>query len=598
MVKGFLKWYQRLLAVATFIYVVPLANATASEHRVAKFHYTQAQYRQALSWLAGLPRSELQAKTLVKLGLFEEARVIFNALPQQNAESARADFWLNQAARHFYNAQVDQAKSDLSRLTIPLFPRLKSQYYYLKARLALLDDDLSSFYVYRETLQQGSVLRHYLEHHFIVLQIENKRLQMAHVDEYLVQSSATSSSMRALFERTWLAIGLDFVEQGDSVAAIAAFEKITLTSPFIESALLGYGWALNENEQFSKAHQVFSLLAQKDPQFYVQQRALRGFAFSKERTGDWLGANELLEQGLVAYSQEKIALAQLSQRFAVDGPCLNLAIVAQWSAQCHTPTSELLTMLANHNMVSTREQLLELASLEQDYREQLAALSMHQERLVERKQRVNKRLNVLPLAQVLSLIEQLNVQRDTLNSAMEHAIGRRNTHFFMPEKYIKQQEALDGLYREMVLLKRAGLGNRDSQRRADFIQRTIWWHSKSNYTKNKNSAEQSLASLNQQIVELGNMHQDFVNYAALVNDIDGDLGAIANLKRQLQQQQQIASQLAKDVTQRLSLQFINHLASRQHALKQAVINTKLSRLKLQDNSYQKQLTLGAVEGEK
>ena len=568
-------------------------SAAISLHKLAKFNYADGQYRQALTWLDNQEDSELKAKTLVKLGLFDEASLVFEKLATTIAMREQAVFWLNQAARHFYSGEVDMAKTALLRVSAPLSKDIAPQFYYLSARLALLASDFTKFHQQQANIPANSVLNDYLAHHFILSKIKRQKLSVDDLQRHPIRKIPASSALTALSERTLLAMGLAFVEQGDNAAAISAFEQIRLQSPFIESALLGYGWALNNTQQFSKAHQVFVMIEQKNPTFYFDENALRGYAFAKQRLGHLAGANQLLESGLIAFTKEKNELIQLSQRFAFNGACLKALVVKASAANCHSATSELVELLASNSVALAKDQLSDIASLQDDYTAQLSELKVHHSRLLERKNRVNKRLEQLPLADVLSFIEQLSSQRDTLASAINTALEKRDTHFFLSEKYLKQQETIDKLYKEMVLLKRAGLINVDSQRRVDFMQRTLWWHSKSNFAKNSNSTKTLLEQLDKQITQLRGMHSEFVQYAAVVNDIDEDLSRIEALTLELKQQQQFAKQLNEQVMQSLSNQFVEHVAGRLKALEKSIINTKLSRLKIQDSSYQKQQALAS-----
>lgn len=586
--QGLLK---RSLSCLLMLCCFQSATAAISQHKLAQFDYSQGQYRQALIWLDDQNDSELKAKTLLKLGLLDEASLVFANLATTPTQD---QFWLKQAARHFYSAQYHLAKSDLSRISMPLSDVLKQQFHYLSARLALLNGDMSEFNEQRSRLGNSSGLSDYLTHYSILSLIEQQKLREDDLQRVLAAKPPTSPAKQALLERTLLAMGLNFIEQGADKSAITAFEKIRLQSSFIQPALLGFGWALNNTKQFAKAHQVFAILAQDNPAFHVDDSALRGYAYAKQQLGDIAGANMLLERGLTAYIQESRELAELSNRFAFDGVCLATAITDNLSENCTSATSELMDILASNRMSLAQEQLQQITELEQDYNAQLEELTMHQERLLERKQRVNKRVKQLPLAQVLSLIEQLTAQRNVFADAINTAMEKRDTHFFLSEKYLQQQQDINKLYKEMVLLKRAGLKNIDSQRRVDFMQRTLWWHSKSNFAKNSGSTNELLTLLDQEIGQLRNMHKQFVEYVATVNDIDTELTRIANIRAQVKQQQLLAQSLNDEVMKSLSKLFVEHLANRSKALQQSVINTKLSRLKIQDNSYQKQLASGVV----
>lgn len=566
--------------------VAHVVTASSFEEKLAKFHFDQGQYRQALLWLAEQEDSALKARTLVKLGLFDEASLVFEHLDKIQHQGATDRFWLNQAAREFYSAQYGLASKSLARISGQLTPLLQPQYNYLNARLALLDNDLKTFDRYRHQLTLKSALADYLSHHWLLHKIKHKTLTKSDLTQYVHLGGVPSPAMQSLAERTYVAMGLAYIDMGEQRAAIRAFEQIRLTSPFLKEALRGYGWALINTGQYARAHQMFTMLAQHNPTFYFEQDVVRGYAFAKQKLEDFAGAYQLLERGISAYALEHDNLISLQSRFRVDGSCLSAFVGANELTDCHTPTSHLMPLLASNKIAQIAEQLRTVDELSSDYHDKLVDIDMHHARLLERQTRVNQRVAQQPMEQVITLIDEVTVQRNILAALIAQAKASKDSHFFLAEKYLKQQAYLNQLYQEVVLLKRAGLKNDGSERRVEFMQRALWWHSKSNFISNSKTTENELAQLDDLLALLRTMHKNFVEYVAMVNNIDSALTHLAKLKLQYQQQQQQAKEVKTQLTSNLAQHFISHLEQRISALKQAELQTKLSRLKLLDFNYQ------------
>jgi len=585
-------WFSSWCAFVLCLFITPLSVATQFEHDLAKFSYSDGQYRQSLLWLDQQPDSELKAKALLKLGLFDEARLIFNTLSVSDASTAQSTFWLEQAAIHFYSGQYQAAEQDLAHDLSALDGDSLAKYFYFRARFALINDDLSAFTAHRESLDNTSELQSFLAHHLIIYKINNHVLVAQDFADYHASLALYSGSM-VLADRTFLAMGHAFQAQDNIRSAILAYDNVRPNSPFIHQALLGVGWALNDNAQFDLALEKFKQLQSIAPQFSANDDAVRGIAFAMQNLGNTLGAFNQLEQGLKGYADTREALTRLTPKYGVDGECLRLAISHRLPASCQSATSDLMALVASHRLTQARLQLSDLDALAQDHSTQLGELSIHRERLLERKMRVNQRVEQLPLATILAVIEQLTVERNAIQDTIDVAIVKNDTHWFLSGKYLIQQQAVDRLYTEMVALKRAGLRNIDSQRRVNFMQRTLWWHSKSNFAKNRASVDALLASLNQQIAQLEAIYQRFDHYVAVVNDIDDDLTRISALEQEYHLQQQALPALELAITTELSAVFVAHLNRKMSLLDDAVVNTKLSRIKLLDTRYRQQLAFDA-----
>ena len=88
-----------------------------------------------------------------------------------------------------------------------------------------------------------------------------------------------------LYDRAFTAAGYSFILQGQQQQAIDQFTKVRLNSPFSNRALLGYGWAAAENEQYQLALKPWQELSQRSLVHASTQEAIIAVPFAYEQMG-------------------------------------------------------------------------------------------------------------------------------------------------------------------------------------------------------------------------------------------------------------------------------------------------------------------------
>lgn len=567
------------------------ANAS-TEDSVAQFHFQQAQYRQALTWLSDRPDSKLKARTLLKLGLFDEARLMFEALPLSTRVGDKSPqngalFWFIQASRAFYVGDQTLAREALANIRQPLPEQYQQQANYLNARLALLAGDKELFEQYRRDIAPNSPLAVYLSHHAILAKIDDKQLNNRDLSRHLAMSVPTSEALNALYHRTLLAMAQAFILENKNDLAIAALTPIKRSPSLNSEVKVSLGWALNNTKQYQRAREVFAALFSNRSHHLLDGNAVRGYAYALAQLDSADKAVAVLQQSITAYQQELMVMSSLPSRYQQGHHCLANALSGNDQASCYSQASGLEQFLSEQSVALVRQQRSLLDGIAQDHLASLAQLAMHKERLLARQSKANQTIATFPLPTINTTLSQLKSDRNKLSSDIEQAALSRNSYFFLPQRYRKQQHEIDKLHTEVILLKRAGLGNAESELRVEFMQRTIWWHGKSKLSANIAQTKQQLAQLDHSIMQLSELYAAFSDYEQEVNEIDDELARIAKLEHEVIEQQQELLLVENQLEQQLSESLRQYLNQRHASMSRAMVDIKLALVKIQDVVYQR-----------
>jgi tetratricopeptide (TPR) repeat protein len=128
-----------------------------------------------------------------------------------------------------------------------------------------------------------------------------------------------------LYDRAFTAAGYSYILQGQQQEAINQFTKVRLDSPFANRALLGYGWAAAENEQYELALKPWQELSKRSLVFASTQEAVIAVPFAYEQMGakgqalqEYLSAELSFQKEIVRIESVQAELDQLDLLAALD----------------------------------------------------------------------------------------------------------------------------------------------------------------------------------------------------------------------------------------------------------------------------------------
>lgn len=280
-----------------------------------------------------------------------------------------------------------------------------------------------------------------------------------------------------LFDKAFTASGYSYILQGQPQQAIEQFTQVRLDSPYANRALLGYGWAAAENEQYELALKPWQELSKRSLVYASTQEAVIAVPFAYEQ----LGAKG---QALQSYLNAELAFRdEITRIEAVMGELASLDLL---SALNIDETDERNWFMLNEQAVANPSltYLTELFSLNlfQGSVQELRDLMGMREQLVVWREKldaytymldqreINREAQMQSIAQI-NLGEQLaamKVKRDALDRYLQNIV-ERNDYFALAEGDAKE---FIGMVQEMeVTINRMRAAGEPVDRFAEQLRR-------------------------------------------------------------------------------------------------------------------------------
>ncbi len=280
-----------------------------------------------------------------------------------------------------------------------------------------------------------------------------------------------------LFDKAFTASGYSYILQGQPQQAIEQFTQVRLDSPYANRALLGYGWAAAENEQYELALKPWQELSKRSLVYASTQEAVIAVPFAYEQ----LGAKG---QALQSYLNAELAFRDEITR--IEAVMDELASLDLLSALNIDETDERNWFMLNEQAVANPSltYLTELFSLNlfQGSVQELRDLMGMREQLVVWREKldaytymldqreINREAQMQSIAQI-NLGEQLaamKVKRDALDRYLQNIV-ERNDYFALAEGDAKE---FIGMVQEMeVTINRMRAAGEPVDRFAEQLRR-------------------------------------------------------------------------------------------------------------------------------
>ncbi|MDP2562857.1 hypothetical protein [Psychrobium sp. 1_MG-2023] len=579
------------------------------DYGVALYHYYQGNHEQALTELAiiekqrtikhqGLAPELVKGGMSLSYGLYEQANSIFTQLlSAQGDTSIQADAWFYSGQLHYQEANWLAATRAFSKVSSKLSNKHRDEFYYFKAQLALKSLDFEQYQQYKQLISDSSShepqelnpahhYHQYLDHNHLLQKISAKQLTFA---DLTLSISGTNPEMIALADRSYLAMGYAFIEQGNSHAAINAFKQVSLDSYLFDPAILGYAWALSSLGLHGQAQSILNKLTSKPELNVYVQEALLAQAYASEQLGDEQGAVIKLTSALKRFKQQQEQLEVMQGLLTRGHACYNAMILKKTVADCNASQQfndlALIELLSDTRFSTYQAQLQQVNQLKQQFKQQRDKLEIYQQMLIEKKHTAQARLGNIELATLKTQVVRLSEQRDSLVSRIHAAKGEDDGEFFLPAAQVAHQQKVTQALDTLALLKSKGHDVTEQARRLSFIQRLALWQQDYDYALNVNTTMQLLKQLNAELSQLLTSYQQLAKHVAQVANIDAELKQIGRLQDNINQQFRHSAAISERIEQEFAVALSDYFTQRQQQLQHNIAAAKLAVVQMQDVAY-------------
>ena len=267
---------------------------------VALYHFYQQSYFDALTELMvgesqqELPNHGETAELLrggisLSYGLDQEAERIFNALLEKYREGEARDIaWFYLAKLKYLRGENDNAQSALEKIGEAFDKKknrkLNEERKFMHANILLRNGDLDGADAAALDLDLKSEWLPYYYFNRGALQTQRGDWQQGVATFAQLQTlKMWSQESKSLRDRAYTAAGFAYLAGKNFAAAQQEFQKVRLSSPLVDRALLGYGWAAAERGDYALALSPWQALRERSLMDASVQESLIAVPYAYEK---------------------------------------------------------------------------------------------------------------------------------------------------------------------------------------------------------------------------------------------------------------------------------------------------------------------------
>lgn len=239
----------------------------------------------------------------------------------------------------------------------------------------------------------------------------------------LLRMPQRSDEHLALFDKAMTAAGYAHLLQEQYPEAVKQFKQVRLESPFANRALLGYGWAALEQEDYRLALKPWQALARRSLIDENTQEVLIAIPYAYEKMGFQTAALEAFQNAEVTYLDEIGKLEQVInnvQGYAIrealniarsdDFDWLNYADKSQLSPQL----SYLVPLFSQRRFNRAVQELRDLLAIQVQFQNWQDKLVFYRQMLDEREQNRALEMDYIAQEKLAENIKDMTAKRDQL----------------------------------------------------------------------------------------------------------------------------------------------------------------------------------------
>jgi hypothetical protein len=567
-----------------------------ANYSVVLFHYFSGDYQQALKELSLVKQTHLSHRQKEThqyfkniLSLSNGDKINISALPVENDSTSMQAVLLaiDELIKLGDWTQAQQLFQALPRL---MPNALIAQYAYIYGQLSLQNQQEKQFNQAQNTLDKQSQQYALLLQHQSVSKFVNKASIDDNVGKLLTINNPAFNGIK---NSGLLVHGYRYLEMNNPQRAVDVFKNISLNSLNNNAASLGLGLALNELESFNRSRPLLKrVLSSGDPGTLYFEASL-AYAYALEKLGNEKEAHHQLTQAINAAKQRKAYLPLLKNQLSGQNQCvlnlLNNVVLHNCDLGGEELNEQFLLLLSSQSFLKISHQSQSLAKLELQYNQQLQTIASFEYLLSHQVSLIQEFLNVTKIEVLEKELADITAQRVDIVTSVDLAETEKSGQFFLSARYLALQKRIDSVFKRMVFLKRAGQKNKASERRVTLLQRIVWWHSFSNFTKNVNETRTQINKLNKQLTNNNYAYQILQDYLTKVSGMRLQLSEIARMSDGIHQQQSTLSAIKVALTEQIDTLFNQFINEQHSALGAFVVNAELARVRIKDASFNRAL---------
>lgn len=285
------------LALLLSAAAVPAETVQSLRYGVTLFHLYQGDYFNSLTELmVGQQQAELGPHTenaellrggiALSYGMDREAEQVFTALlsePRPGVDRGRAWFYLAKLA--WQRGELGRVEAALDQAGEISNERLAEEAVYLRAAVAIRRGALDRARTLAAAIPEESDWRFYYHYNMGAALAVQGAWDDASVHFRQLQEASSDAELKSLRDRAYTASGYAQMGAGNFSQAREDFVRVRLESPLSDRALLGYGWAAMEGDNYMAALSPWQALSEQPPVNQSVRESLLAIPYAYEQLG-------------------------------------------------------------------------------------------------------------------------------------------------------------------------------------------------------------------------------------------------------------------------------------------------------------------------
>lgn len=232
----------------------------------ALYHFYQEQYFSSITDLmvakqrAPITKQDIDPELLLGglylyYGLHQNASSIFSDLIQNNTSQEIQDrAWFNIGKMNYQGQLYNEAKESLNKINETLSPEREAERHNMLANTYLNNKDFPKAYDSLKKLKEHKDWEVYAQYNMGIALIKSGDAEEGTRLLYKISSLKTDDNeLKALRDKTNIAIGYAHLRNKQPQLSTKYLEQVRLKGPLSAKALLGIGWAYQQQNELEKA---------------------------------------------------------------------------------------------------------------------------------------------------------------------------------------------------------------------------------------------------------------------------------------------------------------------------------------------------------
>lgn len=575
------------------------------------FYYFQQDYFNSIVRLGiaqqqqKLPNHKDEAELMLgglvlSYGMRNAARDIFQGLldDENNDLSVHNRAWLYLAKISYQRGDLPGALKAIQHIKGEMTPSTRTATANLHSLLLLEEGRNAEAIELLEETRSGKHWTPYLKYNLGIAQIRNAD----HVNGALNLDSVTKYNARTaeknlLKDKANLALGYNFLQQGDTSNALQALEQVRLEGPLSNKALLGAGWASADADDYNHALVPWTELSNRDPTDPAVQESLLAVPYALTKMQLYGRAVQNYRQSINALSEEKqkidisiIAIrdGQLLRHLQENDSGTGDGWLQKLNLDTDSPALRYqLSLMASHDFQEAVKNYRDLAFLDKNLTKWSDSIAAYDDMLATRKIRYQSHLpaatHVLQNNPLPSLQHQQAALSDTLQQieSAEDITGLANSN----EK--RQLQILSGIEKQLAELPDTP-ETRNLRIKQKLLHGVIYWQLNNEYKQRLWETKQQLSALDELTQQtdgaIGKLQQAGLDTTSGFSGFESRISTQKSAIRELRGRTDKAFIAQGDLLQQLA---INELEAQKKRIDTYIVQARFALAQTYDSSLNK-----------